>query len=109
MRLYQAAWTGGLVWQEARVYPFDKAQGKQVNMGLRAGGPRVLLRPAGYEGQVALRAMQDNRCAWPAGVGLSNPVFDSAGIGCYIACNRPRGGLWASTNPRNGPNKCARW
>ena len=34
--------------------------------------------------------------------------LDETGIGGYIVSNRLRGGLWASTNPRNGPNGCTR-
>ena len=30
-------------------------------------------------------------------------------FGCYTACNRLRDGLWASSNPRNGPNGYSRW
>jgi hypothetical protein len=42
-------------------------------------------------------------------VGLSNLALDRAGIGCHIVCSRLRDDPWASTNARNGPNRCSRW
>ena len=41
-------------------------------------------------------------------VALSKLFLDQAGIGCHIVSNRLGDGLWASTNPRDGPNGCAK-
>ena len=45
----------------------------------------------------------------PAPVGLSNLSVAGGEIEYYTASSLLRDGLWASTNARNGPNRCSNW